>query len=149
MESAGKVLIVDDNRMNRNLLNDFVTSLGYAAVIAQNGREALEQMEKTPIDIVLLDIMMPEMDGREVLSHMKGTEDSRHIPVIMISSLDDMNTVEACIQQGADDYLSKPFNPIILRARLASALAKKRLHDEQEAHRQEIEAYNLLSLIHI
>jgi putative two-component system response regulator len=138
-----KILIVDDIEPNRLVLNDQVVSLGHIPVMAGNGLSALRQISNEKPDLVLLDIMMPEMDGYQVLETMKSDKNFRHIPVIMISALDELESVVRCIQKGAVDYLVKPFNPILLKARIDSALAIKRLHDQEETYRVHIEQYNL------
>jgi class 3 adenylate cyclase len=95
-----------------------------------------------PVDLVLLDIMMPEMNGYEVLEQMKASEQLRHIPVIMISAVDEIDSVVRCIGLGADDYLSKPFNPVLLRARVGASLERKRLHDKVAAQASDLAAWN-------
>jgi CheY-like chemotaxis protein len=111
-----KILIVDDLEPNRMVLNDQVESLGHNPIMAENGVSALGQINSENPDLVLLDIMMPEMDGYQVLETMKADTNFRHIPVIMISALDELESVVRCIQKGAVDYLVKPFNPILLKA---------------------------------
>jgi putative two-component system response regulator len=143
MTNPAKILIVDDNETNLNILNDLVTVLGHIPILAENGLSALAQMEKEPMDLVLLDMIMPEMDGYEVLNRMKESSSLRHIPVIMISAVDDMENIVRCIERGADDYLTKPFNPTLLKARIGSCLTKKRQHDQEEQYRHQIEDYNL------
>lgn len=138
-----KILIVDDLEPNRMVLNDQVESLGHMPIMAENGVSALGQINSMNPDLVLLDIMMPEMDGYQVLETMKSDTNFRHIPVIMISALDELESVVRCIQKGAVDYLVKPFNPILLKARIDSALAIKRLHDQEANYRMHIEQYNL------
>ncbi len=137
------ILIVDDIEKNRILLQDYTRALGYSHTTAENGVEALERIKETPSDLVLLDMRMPEMNGLETLNRLKEDKDTRHIPVIMISALDDMDTVAQCIQNGAVDYLFKPFNPILLKARIESALQAKALHDQEEDYRKKIENYNV------
>ncbi|MGR3310719.1 MAG: response regulator [Candidatus Brocadiales bacterium] len=129
MTNPARILIVDDNEANRTVLNDLVIALGHISVLAENGLSALGQMEKQPADLVLLDILMPEMDGYEVLNRIKGDNDLRYIPVIMISAVDEIESVVQCIEKGADDYLTKPFNPTLLKARIGACLEKKRLQD--------------------
>ena len=117
------VLIVDDNDDNRFTLSMRLESCGYSNVVtAENGREALEKMRAGPIDLVLLDIMMPEMNGYEVLEQLKASTELRDLPVIVISALDEMDSVIKCIELGAEDYLAKPFNPTLLRARVGASL---------------------------
>jgi class 3 adenylate cyclase len=108
-------------------------------VEATNGREALERVATRPFDLVLLDIMMPEMDGYEVLERLKAHDTWRHIPVIMISALSEFDSVVRCIELGAEDYLPKPFNSVLLKARVSASLERKRLHDREAAHLAEID----------
>lgn len=134
------LLVVDDNENNRYTLNRRLNHEGYTNVAsAENGRQALELLQSQNFDLVLLDIIMPEMDGFDVLKRMKVEDTLRDIPVIMISSLDEMSSVLKCIELGADDYLPKPFQPPLLKARIRACLEKKRLHDLEIAYRTEIE----------
>jgi class 3 adenylate cyclase len=129
--SADRLLVVDDSDDNRYTLTSRLERLGYSDVVtAGDGRRALELLRARPFDLVLLDIMMPELNGYEVLAEMKRDERMRHIPVIMISAVDDIDSVVRCIGLGAEDYLFKPFDPTLLRARLGACLDKKHLHDE-------------------
>ena len=131
------ILVVDDTEENRDLLSRRVQQQGHTVATARNGREALELIANNAFDLVFLDIMMPEMDGFEVLQKMQADDRFRHIPVIMISALNDLESIVRCVQLGAEDYLFKPFNTVLLRARLHASLEKKRLRDnEQEATRQ-------------
>ncbi|MBA2343947.1 MAG: response regulator [Rubrobacter sp.] len=125
------VLIVDDNEINRDVLARQLGRQGYTTAVAENGRQALEMVLAREYDLLLLDIMMPEMNGYEVLRHLKADERLRDIPVIMISALDEIETVVRCIEMGAEDYLQKPFNPVMLRARIGASLEKKRLRDAE------------------
>lgn len=129
-KNMATILIVDDNAMNRKLLDRMITPLGHKAISADNGLAALSIIKTEPPDLVLLDILMPEMDGYEVLEKIKSDPARRHIPVIMITAIDDIESAAKCIEKGADDYLAKPFNPTILKARIAGSLEKKRMHDE-------------------
>ena len=130
---AGKarVLVVDDEAGNRDLLGRRLQREGYAVVSAAGGREALELVAREPVDVVLLDVMMPDLDGLAVLERLKADPASRDLPVIMISALDDLSAIARCIEAGALDYLPKPFEPVILRARLAASLAEKRFRDQE------------------
>src|SRR5207247_6581844 len=113
---------------------------GYTRVAtADDGRQALALLQEQPFDLVLLDIMMPEVNGYEVLERLKADERLRHIPVIMISAVDQIESVIRCIELGAEDYLPKPFNPTLLRARVGATLEKKRLRDEIVAYLDRIE----------
>jgi adenylate cyclase len=133
------VLVVDDNENNRMLLSDQLEWQGYGVATAENGRQALEMLEEHAFDLILLDIMMPEMNGYEVLEHLKQDSRLRHIPVIMISAVDNINSIVRCIEQGAEDYLSKPFNPTLLKARINASLEKKYLRDQEQAYLKRLE----------
>lgn len=129
--SNAALLVVDDNEDNRYTLTRRLNREGYQNLTtATNGREALERMAAQPFDLVLLDVMMPDMNGYEVLEHVKASESLRDVPIIMISALDETDSVIRCIELGAEDYLNKPFNPVLLRARVGALLEKKRLRDE-------------------
>jgi len=130
--SGGRVLVVDDTDFNRRLLVRLLTSIGHQAVEAADGRQALERLrdpDAEPIDVVLLDIVMPVMDGYETLAQLKADEALRELPVIVISGVDELESVVRCIQMGAADYLPKSIDPEILRARVEASLAQKRLRD--------------------
>ncbi len=126
---AGTILVVDDDMLNRTLLSTNLQEDGYVVETAENGRQALEMLTARPFDVVLLDLLMPEMDGYEVLGQMKAHNTWRNIPVIIVSSLDEMESILRCIEMGATDYLPKPFDAALLHARLSASLASKRLHD--------------------
>jgi len=134
----GLILIVDDLEDNRELLRSRLHREGFQTESAASGREALNLLKALPIDLVLLDVLMPEMDGTEVLKNIKRDPRLAAVPVIMLSSLDDIERVVQCIEAGAEDYLSKPFNPVLLRARIGVALERKRLHDEDARKREEL-----------
>jgi sigma-B regulation protein RsbU (phosphoserine phosphatase) len=138
MEERARILIVDDEPFNVDYLEQELEDLDCDKVSAQNGREALEQIAAEAPDVVLLDIMMPEMDGFEVLAHLKADQTWRDIPVIVISALDDMGNVVKGIEMGAEDYLSKPFDPVLLKARIGACLEKKRLRDREVRYLQRI-----------
>jgi phosphoserine phosphatase RsbU/P len=124
------LLVVDDNEDNRYTLTRRLTREGYNNLTtATNGREALDLLQANPFDLVLLDIMMPDMNGYEVLERMRASAELRNIPVIMISALNEIDSVVRCIELGAEDYLPKPSNPTLLRARVGASLEKKRLRD--------------------
>ncbi len=132
-ERPGVVLVADDDAVNRLLLGHSLERDGHRARAVADGLEALEALDSELFDCVLLDVLMPGMDGYQVLEHIRNEPKLRHTPVIMISALDDVESVVRCIEMGADDYLPKPFDPVILRARINAGLARKRLHDlEQE-----------------
>ena len=126
-----RLLIVDDLEINRDLLVRRVRRLGHEAGTAVNGSDALEQLRAAPWDLVLLDITMPVMDGYDTLRYIKADPLLADTPVVMVSAIDETDSVVRCLELGADDYLTKPFNPIILQARIESSLAKKRLADQQ------------------
>ncbi len=147
----GYMLVVDDNQMNRDMLSRRLKQLGHNFALAVNGREALQMLLVEKFDLVLLDIMMPEMNGYQVLEQMKADNTLRHIPVIMVSAVDEIESVVRCIEMGADDYLPKPFNPVLLKARVSACLEKKRLRDQELAHLQtiEIEKKRADDLLHV
>jgi CheY-like chemotaxis protein len=135
-----RILVVDDNEDNRYTLIRRLGREGYGDVaVAADGREALDLVASRPFDLILLDIMMPEMNGYEVLERLKADDALRHIPVIMISAISELDSVVRCIELGAEDYLPKPFNSVLLRARIGASLERKRLHDIEAAHLAEIE----------
>jgi adenylate cyclase len=141
--ASAALLVVDDNEDNRYTLTRRLAREGYATLAtAANGREALELLRARPIDLVLLDIMMPDMNGYEVLEQMKADAQLRHIPVIMISAVDDVESVIRCIELGAEDYLPKPFNPTLLRARVGASLERKNLHDQVRAQAADLAVWN-------
>ena len=127
----GKILIVDDNKVNRILLGRGVEQDGHKIETAENGRQALDMLKHGSYDLVLLDIEMPEMNGYQVLEACLQDNELRNLPIIMTSSLDELDSVVKCVELGAEDYLNKPVNPILLRARVNASLEKKRLRDEQ------------------
>ena len=134
------LLVVDDNEDNRYTLTNRLKRQGYTNLTtAVDGRQALELIRSRPFDLVLLDIMMPELNGYQVLEQLKADEQLRHIPVIMISALDELESVIRCIELGAEDYLPKPFNPTLLKARIGASLERKRLQDQVRAHLVRIE----------
>jgi adenylate cyclase len=139
---TGALLVVDDNEVNRDLLSRYLGRLGHAVQAAPDGRRALEMIDTGVFDLVLLDIMMPELNGYQVLQHLKNSPAWRDLPVIMISALDEMDSVVRCIELGAADYLSKPFNPVLLRARVGACLEKKRLRDLEKAQKKQLQELN-------
>ena len=133
------LLVVDDNEDNRYTLSLQLNAQGYHNIaIATNGREALSVLHSKPFDLVLLDIMMPELNGYEVLERMRSSPELRNIPVIMISAIGELASVVRCIELGAEDYLPKPFEPTLLRARVYASLERKRLHDQVVAQAAEL-----------
>jgi len=138
-DADAALLVVDDIEDNRFALSRRLARHGYLNVTtAADGRQALELLKSRPFDLVLLDIMMPNVNGYEVLAEMKANDSLRHIPVIMISAVDEIDSVIRCIELGAEDYLSKPFNPTLLRARVGACLERKRLHDQVTARTREL-----------
>ena len=135
---TGKILVVDDNESNRNMLTRRLEREGHNVLVAENGRRALEMLRSQDFDLVLLDVMMPEMDGYQVLEQLHADDKLRGLPVIMISALDELDTVVKSIELGAEDYLPKPFNPVILRARIGACLEKKRLRDRERAYMKKL-----------
>jgi sigma-B regulation protein RsbU (phosphoserine phosphatase) len=138
--NPGALLIVDDNEDNRYTLTRRLQREGYSNfTTAADGEQALELLGKQRFDLVLLDVMMPGLNGYEVLQRMHADSRLRHVPVIMISALDEIDSVIRCIELGAEDYLSKPFNPTLLRARVGASLEKKRMRDEIVSYLDQIE----------
>ena len=127
---ASRILVVDDNAANRDLLSRRLVREGYRVTAAESGAAALALTAVEDFDLVLLDLMMPGISGFEVLCRLKAGAGTRHIPVIMISALDELDSTVRCIEAGAEDYLPKPFNSVLLRARIGASLEKKRLLDE-------------------
>ena len=147
------ILVVDDNAANRDVLERRLLREGHQVITAPNGVVALELALAHDFDLILLDLIMPEMSGFEVLRRLKAAEHTGHIPVIVISALDELDSVVRCIEAGAEDYLTKPFNPTLLRARIGASLEKKWLRDrektfladlEQEKKRSETLLLNIL-----
>jgi CheY-like chemotaxis protein/signal transduction histidine kinase/class 3 adenylate cyclase len=136
----GQILVVDDNAMNRDLLARQLTRQGYAVSTAANGREALEALRSRDFDLILLDVLMPEMDGIEVLDRMRREEALAETPVIMISALDEMDGVVRCIEKGALDYLPKPFDPVLLTARIGTTLELHRLRVQERRASEALDA---------
>lgn len=133
------ILVVDDDEANRDILSRQLQRLGFDALAAGSGTEALRLLERAPFDSVLLDFMMPEMDGLDVLEAIKGNPETGNVPVIMISALDELSGVSRCIQHGADDYLFKPFDPVLLSARISAALERTRLRAQERERTRELE----------
>jgi adenylate cyclase len=134
-----RILIVDDEPFNRDVLAQELELLDHESVTAIHGRDALDRLSREAVDLILLDIIMPEMDGFEVLRRLKDDARLRHIPVIMISALDDIDSVVRCVELGADDYLPKPFDPVLLKARIGACLEKKRWRDQEVSYLARIE----------
>ena len=132
-EIVHRLLVADDNKVNRLLLARSLELQGHAVAMAEDGVAALERLQREPFDLLLLDITMPGLDGFQVLERMKADPALRDVPVIVTSSVEGMDSVVRCIELGAEDYLAKPVNAVLLRARIGSSLEKKRLRDQQKA----------------
>lgn len=132
MSNPARLLVAEDNKVNRLLLVRNLELMGHAVTMAENGRVALESLRGSRFDLVLLDMEMPEVDGFGVLAEMKQDLALRDVPVIVTSSLEGIDHVVRCVELGAEDYLHKPVNPVLLRARIGASLEKKRLRDQQK-----------------
>jgi signal transduction histidine kinase len=128
---TGTLLVVDDNELNRDVLSKRLNRLGHIVIAVASGLEALGELQSRAFDVILLDVMMPDMDGIEVLKRIKADFNLSHIPVVMISAVTDLESITHCIELGADDYLPKPFDPHLLKARVGSCLSKKLAHDRE------------------
>ena len=128
---SGSVLIVEDDPINREIMERHLTRQGYQVLLAKGGRQALEMLAAARVDVVLLDLVMPEMDGYETLGRLKTDPELGEIPVIVLSALEDLASVVRCIEIGAEDYIQKPFNPVLLNARLSGCIGRKRLRDRE------------------
>src|SRR5215470_3022588 len=135
---SGRLLIVDDNEGNRDMLSRRLQHEGYDVCVADSGQKALTLLSTQEIDLILLDVMMPEMNGHDMLKELKADSRWRDIPVIMISALDEIESVVRCIEQGAEDYLPKPFDPVLLRARIGACLEKKHLRDQEVLYLKDV-----------
>ncbi|MCE7861871.1 MAG: response regulator, partial [Chloroflexi bacterium CFX2] len=139
MNNPPRILLVDDEPLNLDYLQQELEDKEYELLTATNGKEALDAIKESPPDLVLLDIMMPIMDGFVVLEQVKSDPDTRHIPIIIISANNDLPSVVKGIQRGAEDYLPKPFEPVILHARITASLDRKRLRDQEQLYLQSLE----------
>ncbi len=138
--TLGSILVVDDELLNRILIRTNLEEQGYQVEEAADGQEALEKVRARHFDVILLDLLMPVMDGFEVLRQIKSDPALHHIPVIVISAMDEMDSVTRCIEMGAADHLPKPFDPLMLRARINASMASKRMHDMEVAYLQQLRA---------
>jgi class 3 adenylate cyclase len=138
MAEQSLVLVVDDDSINRKLLERNLLKDGHRVVTAADGAQALDRVREEPPDVVLLDILMPGVDGFAVLEQIKADPGLHHIPVIMISGLEDLQSVIRCIELGAEDYLPKPYDPVLLRARINSGLNKRRVHELEQARVRDV-----------
>jgi PleD family two-component response regulator len=135
----GRILVVDDHKTNRLKMSFAVKKQGHEVETAENGIEAMEMLRAKPFDLVLLDIVMPVMGGYEVLEQMKGDRRLRDIPVLVISSVQEMDSIVKGIQMGAEDYLPKTFDPIFFKARVDTCLEKKRFRDQEVEYLLQVE----------
>ena len=135
---SGRILVVDDTEANRDLLSRRLRRQGHTVATADGGRSALEAVAKSQFDLVLLDLMMPDINGLEVLNRLKANPVDQHIPVMMISALDEIDSIVRCIEAGAEDYIPKPFDPVLLGARIGASLERKRLRDRELAFIDEL-----------
>jgi adenylate cyclase len=131
-DRGARLLVVDDNKVNRLLLARSLELQGHSVTLAENGKVALEILRREPCDLLLLDIEMPEMNGIQVLEQLKSDLQLRDLPVIVTSAIEGVDNVVRCIELGAEDYLHKPVNPVLLKARIGASLEKKRLRDQQK-----------------
>jgi class 3 adenylate cyclase len=140
VQYSGNLLVVDDDAMNREMMARRLQRSGFTVTTAENGRVALEELKHGDFDLVLLDIIMPELNGFHTLEFIKADPKTRYLPVIMLTALDDVESTVRCIEAGAEDYVPKPFNPVILHARINASLEKKRLRDQEQAYLAELQA---------
>jgi adenylate cyclase len=141
-EADSSILAIEDNKVHRDTLRASLEREGHTVTTAENGRDGLEMVMSKPFDVILLDIVMPEMDGFQVLERIKADPTVRHVPVIVITAIDDIASAVRCIEMGADDFLTKPFNLVVLRARINAGLSKKKLHDQEQRHLQQVADLN-------
>ncbi|MCS7261138.1 MAG: SpoIIE family protein phosphatase [Anaerolineae bacterium] len=130
----GHILVVDDSAQERAMLTRLLERMGHTVMSTSNGEEALECLANNEFDLVLLDLVMPDINGVQVLEHIRSDPSREHIPVLVISALDDMESVVRCVELGAEDYLPKPVNETLLRAHVSAALEKKWLRDQERAY---------------
>jgi PleD family two-component response regulator len=135
----GRILVVDDHKTNRLKMSFAVKKEGHAVETAENGLEAINMLRAEPFDLVLLDIVMPVMDGYEVLQEMKNDQQLRDIPVLVISSMQEMESIVKGIQLGAEDYLPKTFDPVFLKTRVDTCLEKKRFRDQEVEYLRQVD----------
>ncbi len=140
--SKGKILVIDDDLLDRNVLSISLNEEGYTVDTAENGRIGLQRVREKPFDTVLLDLVMPEIDGYDVLKIIKADARIRHLPVIVISGEEDLAGITRCISMGAEDYMQKPFDPVLLRARVSACVEKKRARDQEIRHQQDLNELN-------
>jgi two-component system, cell cycle response regulator len=137
-EAGASILVVDDDGINRMVLSRDLAEEGHRITVVEDGTRALEALRAEAFDVVLLDVLMPGLDGYATLAEIERDEKLRHVPVIMVSALEDIESVVRCIELGAADYLPKPFDPVLLRARINGCLTKKRLHDLEREYIEQV-----------
>ena len=140
VQYSGDLLVVDDDAMNREMMARRLQRSGFNVTTAENGRVALEHLRQRSFDLVLLDIIMPVLNGFHTLEFIKADPKIKHLPIIMLTALDDVESTVRCIEAGAEDYVPKPFNTVILHARINASLEKKRLRDQEQAYLAELQA---------
>jgi adenylate cyclase len=140
--AQGSLLVIDDDPVVRSMLSRRLEQGGHQVATAKDGREGLDKARAEAFDVILLDVLMPGLDGYEVLEQLKKDRTLRHVPVVMITALDDVESAVRCIELGADDYLPKPIDPVLLGARINAGLTKKRLHDLEMQHVEEVDRLN-------
>jgi signal transduction histidine kinase len=145
-ETPPCILVVDDDTDNRQLLRRMLERQGYAVTLAASGPECLDQLEHNRFDLVLLDVIMPGLSGFEVLSHIRENPETRSVPVVVVSALGESSAAIRCLKMGAEDYLPKPFDPVLLKARIGASLEKKRLRDQEARYARDLE--NALAELH-
>jgi CheY-like chemotaxis protein len=139
LAQSGTILIADDSKINRKILSSICHQFGHKTLEAENGLQVLEILTSEDIDVLLLDIIMPEMTGDKILEIIKANAKLNHLPIIIISSVEEMETIIGCIEKGADDYLTKPFNRTLLQARIRASIERKRHHDLEKLYREQLE----------
>jgi two-component system cell cycle response regulator len=137
-QRPARLLVVDDDPINRRLLASYLAREGHDVATADDGAAGWALLQREPFDLVLLDVLMPELDGYEVLERLRADPGLRHLPVVMISSVEETDSIVRCIELGADDYLPKPFSPVLLRARINAGIARKRLHDLEREYLEQV-----------
>jgi adenylate cyclase len=142
MKAHASVLVVDDDPVTRLMLTGSLERQGHQVKTAEDGPRAIDLVRSESFDVVLLDVLMPQMDGYGVLEQLKGDPNLRRIPLVMVTSVDDIDSAVRCIELGADDYLSKPIDPVLLVARVDAGLTKKRLHDLEMDHLEQVAQLN-------
>ncbi len=133
------VLVVEDSPTQAMYMHTLLDQENLNTVLASNGRQGIEMARALHPDLIIMDMEMPELNGDQVLAMLKDTPELSHIPVIIVSALDDIDKIAACIEMGAEDYLAKPFNAVLLHARVAACLEKKRLRDQEFKYMRQIE----------